>query len=71
MRLAESSERAAGKAPEGWDNVLKSIANCERMIIRLEWKLIGFVSIQIRIMYRLTLKKSGLISYFINAISFN
>ena len=29
MRLAESSERAAGKAPEGWDNVLKSIANCE------------------------------------------
>lgn len=29
MRFAETPERAAGKAPEGWDNVLKSIANCE------------------------------------------
>ena len=69
MRLAESSERAAGKAPEGWDNVLKSIANCETDDNTT--RLIGFVSIQIRIMYRLMLKKSGLISYFINAISFN
>ena len=29
MRFTESPERAAGKAPEGWDDVLKSIVNCE------------------------------------------